>query len=98
MGPKCASCVNHNNQGHCSKYAKKIVIDPPYTDKKAQQREILASGNSTEVSFADIVNNNSHSIVAEFHMNDSAASEIELNPEPVLGNYTVELGGASFDL
>lgn len=96
-GPKCASCVLRNNQGQCSKYAKPLVVEPPYVDKAAQQREMLASGKSTEVSFSSLVNSNTKSIVADFHMNSTV--EFDLNPEPTKSaTVTVELGGASIDL
>lgn len=95
MGSKCESCVHQPSAGFCSKYAKPLVIEPPYADKAAQQREMLASGEADQVNFVDLVNTNT-SILAQFEM--QKASTIELNPEPTVATVTVELGGVKFDL
>jgi len=96
IGPKCASCVLQHHRGFCSKYAKELVIEPPYSDKAAQQKEILASGKSTEINLGTLMNN-SKSIVAEFAL--KSATDIDLNPElPKSETITVELGGAKIDL
>jgi len=95
LGSKCSTCISQSNPGTCSKYNKPLVVDPPYADKQAQQREILDSGNSTEVSLASLMNG-SKSIVAEFGMQSMT---IDLDPEPVKGpQVQVELGGTKFDL
>jgi hypothetical protein len=95
MGSKCGSCVLQTSPGHCSKYAKPLVIEPPYADKKAQQQEILNSGKANEVSLADLMINNK-SIVAEFGMKSMT---IDLNPEPTkAATVSVELGRAKIDL
>lgn len=95
LGSKCGSCVLQTSPGHCSKYAKPLVVEPPYADKKAQQQEILNSGKATEVSLADLMINNK-SIVAEFGMKSMT---IDLNPEPTkAAAVTVELGGHKIDL
>jgi hypothetical protein len=96
MGPKCSSCVLQPQSGFCSKYAKALVLEPPYADKAAQQQEILASGKSTEINLASLMVNDK-SIVAEFAL--KSATDIELNPEitrepPIL----VELGGSQIEL
>jgi len=96
MGSKCTSCVLQTKVGYCSKYNKELVKEPPYTDKKAQQQEILNSGKATEINLASLVNN-SKSIVAEFGMKSSI--DIDLNPEPEKpAPVQVELGGVKFDL
>ena len=95
IGPKCASCVLQAVPGTCSKYAKPLVVDPPYADKTAMQREILASGNSTENSLENLMIP-SHSIVAEFAM---SSMNIDLNPEPVKPEkVSIQLGRAKVDL
>ena len=95
VGPKCASCVLQSVPGTCSKYAKPLVIDPPYVDKTAMQREILASGESTENSLANLMIP-SHSIVAEYAM---SSMTIDLNPEPVKPEkVSVQMGRAKVDL
>lgn len=95
MGSKCESCVHQPKVGFCSKYAKPLVVEPPYADKAAQQREMLASGDADKISFVDLVNTNT-SILAQFEM--QKASTIELNPEHTPATVTVELGGIKFDL
>jgi hypothetical protein len=94
MGSKCASCVLAE-QGTCSKYAKKLVVDPPYSDKTAQQKEILATGLSTDNSFANLVIQ-PHSIVAEYAL---GAMDFELNPESVQPEkVAVQMGRAKVTL
>ena len=95
IGPKCASCVLQAVPGTCSKYAKPLVVDPPYADKTAMQREILASGNSTDNSLQNLMIP-SHSIVAEYAM---GSMNIELNPEPVKPEkVSIQLGRAKVNL
>jgi hypothetical protein len=95
-GPKCASCVLQTQVGHCSKYNKPLVLDPPYVDKRAQQKEVLASGRSTEISLASIVSA-TPSIMAQFDMGGHMGVEVDPEPEkptPV----TVVLGRAGIKL
>jgi hypothetical protein len=68
--------VHQPKQGFCSKLGKQLVVEPPYVDKKAQQREVLASGNSTEISYASLINN-ATSTLAEFQMQHEIAVEIK---------------------
>ncbi len=67
VGSKCSSCVQQTSPGFCTKLNKKLAHEPPYVDKQAQRRAILASGPSTAIRFEDLVNNE-HSILAEFQM------------------------------
>jgi len=55
MASACVSCVHQAQAGHCSKLNKPLVDEVPYLDKAAQQREILASGKSTEVPYAQLM-------------------------------------------
>lgn len=77
-GPKCGSCVLQTRPGVCSKLNKPLVDEPPYVDKAAQQREVLASGRSTEIDFNNIVNNG-HSMMAEYEV-QQRGMDIELDP------------------
>jgi len=96
LGSKCSSCVLQTKVGYCSKYNKDLVNEPPYADKKAQQQEILSSGQSTEINLASLMQN-TKSIVAEFGM--KSGIEIDLNPEPTkAAPVSVELGGHKIDL
>jgi hypothetical protein len=96
LGEKCASCVSQTSPGVCSKYSKKLVVEPPYENKVAQQRAILASGKATETSFVDLVNS-SKSVVADYHISTSV--DFELNPVPTTSpEVLVELGGANLKL
>jgi hypothetical protein len=95
IGPKCSSCIHQAVPGTCSKYAKPLVVDPPYADKTAMQREMLASGNSTEHNLQNLMIP-SHSIVAEYAM---SSMTIDLNPEPVKPErVSVQMGRAKVDL
>lgn len=92
MGDKCASCVHQTRPGYCSKLSKDLVKEPPYTNKLAQQQEILASGQATEVPFDQIVNSHK-SILAEFQM--QGPMQVDVDPEPQKGpNVAVHIGRA----
>lgn len=80
VGAKCTSCVHQTRVGFCSVINKPLVIEPPYHDKAAQQRAMLASGNSTEVSYENL-QNNGLTMMAEYQM-QHGSMDIELSPEP----------------
>lgn len=80
-GSKCTSCVHQVRTGHCSKINKPLVTEPPYTDKRAQQRAVLASGDSTSVSYADLVNNGA-SMLDEFHMQNDLVVDVKAAEVP----------------
>jgi hypothetical protein len=97
QGSKCATCVLQPHPGFCSKYAKHLVIDPPYADKAAQQREILASGPATEIDVGSLIIHNPSSVADLVQM--KSGMEIDLNPAPSKSaTISVELGGATIDL
>lgn len=79
MGSKCGSCVLQTNF-HCSKLHKQLVADVPYpADKASLQREILASGPSTDLANPASLVNNGHSVMAEFEV-QNRGMEIDLDP------------------
>lgn len=79
LGSKCGSCVLQTN-GHCSKINKQLVAEVPYpADKASLQREILASGASTEINPAQLVNNG-RNMMAEFEVQNR---ELEIDLDPV---------------
>lgn len=78
IGSKCDSCVHQINRGTCSKLAKKLVVEPPYIDKREQQRQVLASGKVSEVSYQDLVNNGA-SMMDEFQMQNRTALDANLD-------------------
>lgn len=80
-GSKCTTCVHQIKTGYCSQIKKPLVNEPPYTDKVAQQRAVLASGDSTSVSYADLVNNGA-SMVAEFEMQNEMVVDIKATEAP----------------
>jgi hypothetical protein len=97
QGSKCATCVLQPHPGFCSKYAKHLVIDPPYTDKAAQQREILASGPADEISLGSLMISNPSSVADLVQL--KSGMKINLNPLPEKSaTISVELGGATIDL
>jgi hypothetical protein len=85
----CGSCVHQAQAGWCSKINKSLVDEVPYTDKQAQQREILASGKSTQVSYASLINNGA-SMIDEFQVQSNL--DIDLNPAPE-AKFSVEVVG-----
>lgn len=76
QGAKCSSCVHQVRTGFCSQINKQLVDEPPYVDKQAQQREVLASGRSTEISYASLINNATHTL-AEFEMQHELAVDLK---------------------
>jgi hypothetical protein len=80
VGAKCTSCVHQTRVGFCSVINKPLVVEPPYHDKAAQQRAVLASGNSTEISYENL-QNNGLTMMAEYQM-QNGAMDFELAPEP----------------
>lgn len=76
VGSKCNGCVHQNQPGYCSVLAKKLVVEPPYYDKAAQQKQILESGPSTEIRFDQLVNNGL-SVMAEYEMQHRMAVEVD---------------------
>lgn len=79
LGSKCGSCVHQARTGFCSKINKTLVVEPPYTDKVAQQQAILSSGDATDTGIAGLINNGA-SMLAEYQM-QNGGMEIELSPE-----------------
>ncbi len=89
MGSACHSCV-HNREARCSIINKPLVIEPPYTNKAAQQRQVLASGAATSVSTQSLFNNGT-SMMAEFELRN-ASGDIEVNPSVKAPGYAVQFG------
>jgi len=95
QGDKCGSCVHQTRNGFCSKINKALVDEPPYVDKVAQQREVLASGNSTNVSYASLVNN-AASTLAEFQMQNPM--NVEVKEASVSNPTTIQFGTGKVNL
>ena len=79
LGEKCASCVHQAKSGFCSKINKPLVTEPPYQDKWAQQRAVLASGKATEISYESL-QNNGLTMLAEYQM-QNGGMEVDVDPE-----------------
>jgi len=86
---KCGSCIHQRKAGFCSKLNKELVSEVPYADKAAQQREILASGASTEVTYASLINNGA-SMIDEFQLQGGGMS-FDLNAETSIPELSVEV-------
>jgi len=95
IGDKCASCVFQTRPGHCSVLNKELVREPPYVDKRAEQKAILASGPATEVSPAALINNGV-SMINEFQLQQTG--EIDLNPAGVDPQVSIEFGEHEVEL
>jgi len=66
VGPKCPGCVLQTQPGFCSKLGKELVVEPPYINKVAQQKAILAGPSATETEPAEIMMRSN--IMAEYEM------------------------------
>jgi len=91
VGDKCGSCVHQTRVGFCSVINKQLVVEPPYIDKLAEQRAILASGNSTVVSYESLMNNGL-SMMQEYQLQHDTEGSIDLQPEFKVGSDTIEFG------
>lgn len=90
VGPKCGSCVHQTMPGTCSVLAKQLVVEPPYVDKAAEQRAILASGQSTKVSYESLMQNGL-TVMQEYQLQHGDGA-IDLNPEGVNPEVAIEFG------
>lgn len=95
VGPKCASCVHQTIPGVCSVLSKSLVIEPPYVDKAAEQRAILASGKATEVDYASLMQ---HNLTAMQEYQLQQTGTIDLNPQGDNPQVTIEFGTQEVDL
>jgi hypothetical protein len=92
QGAKCGSCVHQSKPGHCSVINKSLVEEPPYIDKTAQQREVLASGNSVEVSYESLMNNGL-TMMAEYQL-QHGGFDVEVDDVKVAETLGVQFGQA----
>ena len=92
QGSKCGSCVHQSKPGFCSVINKPLVAEPPYVNKAAQQREVLASGKSTEISYESLMNNGL-TMMAEYQLQHGGLS-VDLDPVKVADTLGVEFGNA----
>lgn len=96
VGDKCSSCVHQTRVGHCSVINKQLVVEPPYIDKLAEQRAIMASGKSTEVSYESLMNNGL-SMMAEYQLQHREAS-VEVDPKLAFIDLPIEFGNQKVKL
>ena len=96
IGSKCASCIHHTRPGFCSVLNKQLVTEPPYIDKKAEQKAILESGRASEVSFESLMAHNL-STRDEYELQNKTG-EVELDPETPSLDIDVEFGGQKVKL
>jgi hypothetical protein len=90
IGSKCGSCV-HNHNNHCAQLNKPLVVEPPYLDKAAMQQAMLATGPSTEIDPASLVNNGL-SMMTEYQL-QHGGMDFDLNPTPSTGpDLDVQIG------
>ena len=96
VGDKCGSCVHQSRPGHCSVLAKQLVVEPPYVDKLAEQRAVLASGRSTEVSY-DSLMNNGLSMMDEYQLQHREAN-VEVDQQARSVEALIEFGSQEIKL
>lgn len=89
QGSKCDSCIHQTRRGFCSKINKRLVDEPPYVNKLAQQREVLASGRATEVTYASLMNNATNTL-AEFQMQHEL--DVEVKEAVALNTVDIQFG------
>lgn len=97
VGSKCGTCVHHTRPGFCSVLSKELVVEPPYIDKLAEQRAMLASGRSTEVSYASLANNGL-TMMQEYELQNGDGTIDLLGERAVVGASDFEFGATTFKL
>lgn len=96
VGDKCASCIHQTQLGVCSVLNKRLVTEPPYQDKLAQQRAVLATGLSTATpDFGSLVNNGL-TMIQEFEL--KSAGTLELNPVGESFEASIQFGNNEISL
>lgn len=95
IGEKCATCVHQTQIGVCSVLNKKLATEPPYMDKLAQQQAILASGSSTSLDYAGLVNNGM-TMLQEFELKGSG--NLDLNPVGESFDAAIQFGNNAVNL
>lgn len=96
-GDKCGSCVHQTMPGHCSVLNKKLAREIPYTDRKAQQKAILASGEATQMNLETLVSASSQNVVQEFQLS-GGTGQIDLNPEATSVDASIQFGNNDVDV
>ena len=71
--------------------SKQLVVEPPYVDKSAEQKAVLASGRSTHVAYEDLMQNGL-TVMDEYQIQHGGNDAIELNPEGSSPDVSVEFG------
>ena len=82
----CGSCTLKKGS-QCVMYDRQLVVEPPYTDKRAQQREVLASRKPAQAA-------QETNLVEEFGL--KASSSFELDTESVTPGFELQLGNYKF--
>jgi hypothetical protein len=98
VGDKCSSCVHQTRIGHCSVLNKQLVVEPPYIDKLAEQRAMLASGPANEMPDAEaLMANNGLTMMQEYQLQHREAS-IDFNPEGQRFDSSIQFGNHEIKL
>lgn len=95
VGSKCETCIHQTKVGYCSKLNKNLVVEPPYIDKSAQQREMLATGEATENRIETLMIDKSN-VVQAFQMHHEL--DVEINEPVKTDKLAIELGGAEIEV
>lgn len=96
VGPKCGSCIHQTQPGVCSVLDKRLASEPPYENKVAQQRAILATGRSVENDYGSLVNNGL-TMMQEFELK-GAGTIVEFAPDAPTFDTSIQFGNNDLDL
>lgn len=89
VGSACRDCIHQKVPGECSKISKKLVVEPPYHNKEAQRKQVLASGSSMVVPPENLVNYGAN-MIAEYQLQNHM--DVEYAPEPSTSPLDVSFG------
>jgi hypothetical protein len=90
--------VHHTRVGYCSVLNKQLVVEPPYIDKLAEQRAMLASGPANTMPDAEtLMANNGLTMMQEYQLQHREAS-IDFNPEGRKLDTSIQFGSHEIKL
>lgn len=96
IGSACGSCVLQTRPGFCGKLNKPLVVEPPYENKRAQQRAILATGKSTDIRYEDLVNNG-RNMLAEYQFQNGGMT-VDVDEAPKTASLDIEFNNQGVKL
>lgn len=97
IGDKCGTCVHHTRPGFCSVLSKELVVEPPYINKLAEQKAMLATGRATANNYESLANNGL-TMMQEYELQNGDGTIDFLGEREVVAATDFEFGAHTFKL